>query len=126
VICFTGDGGIYYHMSELETMLRHNLKVVVIVNNNASLNQEASLWREGGELDKHWRMVPTNFARVAEGFGCRGIRVEKPDEIAPAIAEAMTAPGPILLDVVTDPACMAAPSWGPAGSRGMYPTMAGD
>ena len=71
-------------------------------------------------------MSPTNFAKVAEGFGCRGVRVERPDEIAPAIAEALAAPGPIVLDVVTDPACMAAPSWAPAGSRGMYPLMAGD
>jgi acetolactate synthase-1/2/3 large subunit len=126
VICFTGDGGIYYHIAELETMLRHELKVTVVVNNNASLNQEAPLWRKGGALEKHWRMSPTNFAKVAEGFGCRGVRVERPDEIAPAIAEALAAPGPVLLDVVTDPACMAAPSWAPAGSRGMYPLMAGD
>ena len=39
VICFTGDGGIYYHIAELETMLRHDLKVIVVVNNNSSLNQ---------------------------------------------------------------------------------------
>jgi acetolactate synthase I/II/III large subunit len=126
VICFTGDGGIYYHLAEIETMLRHNLKVVVVVNNNSSLNQEAPLWREGGELEKHWRMTPTNFAKVAEGFGCRAIRVERPDKIAPAIGEALAAPGPIVLDVVTDAACMAAPSWAPPGSLGMYPLMAGD
>jgi acetolactate synthase I/II/III large subunit len=126
VICFTGDGGLYYHLAEIETMLRHELKVVVIVNNNASLNQEAPLWREGGGLEKHWRMMPTNFAKVAEGFGCRGVRVEKPDEIAPALKGALASHGPVLLDVVTDPASMSLPSWAPPGSRGMYPLLSGD
>ena len=124
VICFTGDGGLYYHMAEIETMLRNDLKVVVIVNNNSSLNQEAPLWKDSTSHEKHWRMAPTNFAAVAEGFGCRGIRVEMPGDIGQALSEALATPGPVVIDVVTDYTAMALPSWAPSGSRGMYPTLA--
>jgi len=41
-----------------------------------------------------------------------------------ALSEALAAPGPVVMDVVTDHTAMALPSWAPSGSRGMYPTLA--
>jgi len=40
VICFTGDGGFYYHLGELETALRCGMHTITVVNNNASFGQE--------------------------------------------------------------------------------------
>jgi len=40
VVCFTGDGGVYYHLTELDTALRFGINPVIVVNNNSSLNQE--------------------------------------------------------------------------------------
>src|SRR3712207_7429169 len=40
VVCFTGDGGFYYHASELETAARYGINAVIVVNNNYALNQD--------------------------------------------------------------------------------------
>ena len=40
VVCFTGDGGFWYHLGELETAVRYGINTVTIINNNHSLNQE--------------------------------------------------------------------------------------
>jgi acetolactate synthase-1/2/3 large subunit len=95
VLCFTGDGGFYYHIAELETARRHNINVVVIVNNNSGLNQEITLNRVAynneprGGWKEMWTFTDNNFAKIAEAFGCVGIRVEKPGEIGDAIKRAI-------------------------------------
>ena len=43
VLCFTGDGGIWYHLLELETAVRCGIQMVTVVNNNHSLNQEQAV-----------------------------------------------------------------------------------
>ena len=40
VLCFTGDGGIWYHLGDLETAVKSEINAVILVNNNHSLNQE--------------------------------------------------------------------------------------
>ena len=46
VICFTGDGGAWYHLTELETAVRNNINTIWVINNNSSLNQERHLNEE--------------------------------------------------------------------------------
>ena len=113
VICFTGDGGFYYHLAELETALRYGIKVITVVNNNASLSQERPIWGDNDALGHLWRMRRTDFAAVADGFGCVGIHVERPTDIRPALATALAADRPVVIDVHTDDATMAIPAWGP-------------
>lgn len=108
VLCFTGDGGMYYYISELETAARMGIKTVTVVNNNGSLNQTKSGWDAayGGQSRGHaqdvWVFRSTDFAAVAEAMGCLGIRVEKPEDIRPALERAFAADRPALLDVQTD------------------------
>jgi acetolactate synthase-1/2/3 large subunit len=108
VVCFTGDGGFYYHIAELETARRHNLNVVVVVNNNSGLNQEITLNKiaynnepRGGWTDM-WTFTDVNFARIAEGFGCAGIRVERPGELGEALRHALGMNKPVVVDVASD------------------------
>ena len=108
VVLFTGDGGLLYHLSELETAARWKVPLVVVVNNNRSLNQEINPYTVayGGTLHgRHhelWHFNDVDYTRVAESLGVKGIRVEKAREFAPAMARAAESDGPVLIDVVTD------------------------
>jgi acetolactate synthase I/II/III large subunit len=108
VICFSGDGGAYYHLAEIETAVRYGVNVVLVVNNNGALNQEIPHFDHayGGDPQERgremWGFSKANFAKIAEAMGCRGIRVEKPDALQPALKEALAAKAPVVLDVVTD------------------------
>ena len=94
VVLFTGDGGLLYHLSELETAARWKVPVIVVVNNNHSLNQEINPYTVayGGTLHgRHhelWHFLDVDYTRVAESLGVKGIRVEKAGEFEPAMAQA--------------------------------------
>lgn len=108
VVCFTGDGGLFYHLSELETAARHGIPVVVVVNNNAALSQTKHGWDDAyagspsGATRELWAFRETNFAVLAEAMGCVGLRVESPSELPAALARAMVSDRPVVVDVVTD------------------------
>lgn len=117
VICFTGDGGLYYHIAELETAARYGINLVLVVNNNSALNQEIPHfdWAYGGKQPERaremWGFNDVNFANVAESFGCLGIRVENPDHLPAALERALAAGRPVVIDTVTDCAAFAAEAW---------------
>ncbi len=118
VICFCGDGAFYYHIGELETAARMGINVVVVVNNNAALNQEIHLFDDayGGRQGlgtEMWKFRPLNFAKVAEAFDCVGIRVEHPDELDDAIRHALTLGRPVVIDATSDIDAMARHAWKP-------------
>ena len=108
VLCFTGDGGFYYHIAELETARRYHINLVVLVNNNSGLNQEITLnkinygGKPRGNWTDLWTFTDNNFAKIAEAFGCVGIRVEKPGEIKDALSHAFGMKRPVVIDVVSD------------------------
>jgi acetolactate synthase-1/2/3 large subunit len=118
VLCFTGDGGFYYHLPELESARRCGIAVTVVVNNNSGFGQNLTGVRRvagnrPGRGEELIRFGPTDFAAVARSFGVRGIRVERPADIAPALAEALGAGEPIVVDVVTDLEPRAPEAWAP-------------
>jgi acetolactate synthase-1/2/3 large subunit len=119
VLCFNGDGGFYYHIGELESAKRHNINVVVVVNNNSALNQEINLTHAAyggktrGRGEELWRFPAMNFAKVAESFGCVGIRVEKPGELNDTLKSAFAMNKPVVVDVVTDTYAVAKKPWVP-------------
>ena len=84
MVCWTGDGGMWYHIGELETAVRYGINAVIVVHNNGGLNQDrrgdeaAYEGREGGNSGELWRFNDTNFAQIAESMGALGIRVTDP------------------------------------------------
>jgi len=108
VVTFTGDAGLWYHIGEIETAARWRMNTVTVVNNNSSGNQSKRGFDRayGGEQTEKarelWTYRKVNFARIAEEMGALGLRVEKPAEFAPALARALAADRPVIIDVVTD------------------------
>jgi acetolactate synthase-1/2/3 large subunit len=108
VVVFTGDAGFWYHIAEIETAVRWKLNSVTVVNNNGGGNQSKRGFDRayGGEQTAQarelWTYNPMNFARLAEDMGALGIRVERASEIAPALARALAANRPAVIDVVSD------------------------
>jgi acetolactate synthase-1/2/3 large subunit len=118
VVCFTGDGGFYYHLAELESARRCGIAVTVIVNNNSGFGQNLTgvhriAGNRPGRGEELIRFGPTDFTEVARSFGVRGIRVEQPGEIAPALREALAADETVVVDVVTDLEPRAPAPWTP-------------
>jgi len=120
VICFTGDGGLWYHIGELDTAVRYNIPVVTVVNNNHGLLQNkrgddrgfANV--EGADSSEIWEFNDVDLAKVAESMGAFGIRVTRPGDIQSAIEQALASGRPAIVDVVTDPADSEAPvPWAP-------------
>jgi acetolactate synthase-1/2/3 large subunit len=119
VICFTGDGGIWYHLSELETAVRNGINTVTIVNNNHSLNQEQDGVEQiyGGRTtgsDELWLFDDADFARIAESMGALGLTVNKPSELAGALDQALASGRPAVVDVKTHVEGIAPRAWTPA------------
>jgi len=118
VVCFTGDGGFYYHLAELESARRCGIAVTVIVNNNSGFGQNLTgvhriAGNRPGRGEELIRFGPTDFTEVARSFGVRGIRVDQPGEIAPALREALAADETVVVDVVTDLEPRAPAPWTP-------------
>ena len=118
VISFTGDGGVYYHLTELDTALRFGINTVTVVNNNNSLNQEQRGvektygGRESG-TDQLWMLSEIDFNKVAESMGCFGIKVNKPSEFQGALEQALSCGKPAIVDVKTDIEGIAPLAWLP-------------
>lgn len=116
VLCFTGDGGFWYHMAELETALRYGINIVVVINDNHSLNQETEIFDAAYGGKQHtglemWQFRDVDLAKVAEAMGCWAVRVERAEYLQPALENAFAAGIPAVIDVVSDIEVLAPPPW---------------
>ncbi len=103
VICMVGDGGFAHSWSELETLVRTGLSLTVIVLNNGILGfqKHAESVRYGAYSDA-CDLAPVDHAALARACGCNGIAVSTPEELAQALATAMTSDKATVIDAATD------------------------
>jgi acetolactate synthase-1/2/3 large subunit len=109
VLDLIGDGGMAYNLADLETAKRYNsnhVTLVVLVNNNSSLSQVRPKLEDWTKKDAPWirhsDLCELDYARIAEAFGCFGIRVERAGELAEALQRAFEVGIPAVVDVATD------------------------
>lgn len=111
VVGITGDGGFNMAVGELETARRSNVSFVVIVVNNAASGYVKALQYAmyGPGHYESSDLSELDYARVAEAYGCLGIRVDEPGQLAEAIKRGLAEEGrPTVIDVAVtrDPAQM--------------------
>ncbi len=100
VISMSGDGGFAMLMGDLLTLKQHNLPVKLIVFRNDSLAFVELEMKAAGILDFGTDLHNPDFTKIAEGAGLLGLRVETPDQVEPAIAQALKHDGPALVEVL--------------------------
>jgi pyruvate dehydrogenase (quinone)/pyruvate oxidase len=103
-IAFIGDGGFSMLMAEFLTAVKYDLPIVVVIIKNNVLGQIK--WEQIvflGNPQYGVELHNPDFAKYAEICGGRGLSVDKPEQIKPALREAMICGKPAIVDVTVDP-----------------------
>ena len=104
IVTIIGDGGVGYHIGDMETAKRLNLPIVVVILNNRSLAFEYHIQKYlfDTEVSIVNDFYDTNYADVARAFGWYGKRIEEATEIREALSEALDAGEPAVVEVMID------------------------
>ena len=100
----TGDGSFGLTCMEMETAVRHDIPIVVVVGNDQCWGMiKRDFIKQRGEAHPACDLAPTRYDKIVEGMGGYGELVEDPDEIGPAIQRAIDTGLPACINVMTDP-----------------------
>lgn len=102
VVAVMGDGAAPYAIGEIAILAKRRAPVVMVVLNNTSFGWIR--WYRRLTFGRGWEepdLPETNFADVGAAYGLHAERVEDPDRLAAAFADAFAADGPALIEVVT-------------------------
>jgi pyruvate dehydrogenase (quinone) len=102
VITLSGDGGLAMLLGDLLTLHQLKLPVKLVVFNNSSLGFVELEMKAAGLIDYGTDLVNPNFAKLAESANIFGVRVEKPEDLRPALTEALKHDGPALVEVLVN------------------------
>ena len=96
VVAVCGDGGFAMTMNGLMTAIEQDIPIITVVFNNKALG-----WVLHGSGRFAAEFNDFNHAEIAKAMGCRGVRVEDPAALGPALREALAARAPTVIDVMT-------------------------
>lgn len=101
----TGDGSFQMSIQELATTVQYQLPIKIVLMNNGVLGMVRQLQKmfyneRFSQIQLH---ANPDFIKVAEAYGVKGIRVERPEEVDTAIQEALDISGPVLIDCRISP-----------------------
>jgi acetolactate synthase-1/2/3 large subunit len=105
VLVLTGDGSVGLNFSEFDTAVRHNLPIVVVINNDQAwgMCKHEQMVSLGEDRIVATELGPTRYEKAAEAFGVYAEFVEEGAEIIPAIERAFASGRPACVNVMTDP-----------------------
>ena len=102
VITLSGDGGLAMLMGDLLSLRQLDLPVKLIVFNNSALAFVELEMKAAGMLDFATDLRNPDFAKIAEAAGVLGLKADVPEQVRPMLAQALSHPGPALVEVVVD------------------------
>ncbi len=118
VFLLVGDGALGFHIQEFDTMARHGLPIITIIMNNAcwamSKNGQDLVFGEDRLVAVELSDRP--YEDVAKALGCEGERVERLEDIEPAIARAIASGRPACINIATDADVVHPITFGMAGT----------
>ena len=109
VVSVSGDGGLSMLLGELITAKMYDLPIKVVVFNNSTLGMVKLEMLVNGLPDFQTDVPDTNYAEIARAIGFHAERVEDASRLEGAYREAFAAPGPALVEVITDPNALSLP-----------------
>ena len=109
IVSVSGDGGLSMLLGELITAKMYDLPVKVVVFNNSTLGMVKLEMLVNGLPDFQTDVPDTNYAEIARAIGFHAERVEDASRLEDAYREAFAAPGPALVEVITDPNALSLP-----------------
>ena len=104
VIAFVGDAGLTMLMGELATAMKYQLDVKIVIIKNNVLGQIK--WEQMvflGNPEYVCELQPIDFAMVARGFGATGFAIEDPEKCGDVLRQALSTPGPVVVQAIVDP-----------------------
>jgi acetolactate synthase-1/2/3 large subunit len=104
VVCVVGDGSVGLNFAEFDTMVRHGLAIVTVVNNDQlwGMSAHGQDLIYGKERRVATELAPTRYDEAAAGFGCHGEQVVEPAELPAALERAFRSGRPACVNVMTD------------------------
>lgn len=105
VVCFSGDGSLKMNIQEMATAAQENVNVKIVLMNNQSLglvHQQQNLFYGKRIMASRYER-PTDFLKIADGFGMRAVDLDPAPNPRATLAEALSTPGPCLIHATIDP-----------------------
>ncbi|WP_224408142.1 acetolactate synthase 3 large subunit [Afifella sp. IM 167] len=100
VVDIAGDASVLMTMQEMSTAVQHNLPIKIFILNNCYMGMVRQ-WQQllhGNRLSNSYNESLPDFVKLAEAYGCVGIRAERPGDLDDAIAEMISVKQPVLFD----------------------------
>ena len=105
VVDIAGEASVLMTMQEMSTAIQYNLPIKIFILNNqymGMVRQWQELLHEKNYSESYSEALP-DFMKMAEAYGCKGIKAETPDELDEKIQEMLDFDGPVIFDCHVDP-----------------------
>jgi len=103
VVLVTGDGSFGFYPAEFNSAMLAGLKIVCVISNDGNWGTERNALKLKLGTTINCVLGQCDYHLIGQAFGCNGEKVDKPDDLGPALDRAFASPLPTVLNVLTDP-----------------------